>query len=304
MRALCDRFIVAYGSSGTQTAANLSDAQDFCDAWYDKEYSGQYGFGAVITPVDEDDLTRADIAGADLVIFGTEESSRYIGRMCGDVSLPFNLPVQILNDRIVLGGETYPIPTYGLWMTYPNPLAPDRLVVVGRKVYKFGLETGEILKTQESWPWDWPDYVVFNMGGGYAASGYFDRDWKLPDADAPQTDVSFVAPATEGTSFSDATSSITVTVDVKDELGAVVTGLDQSDFALRVDGEALAVLSWDGEVAGGRYECSLDISALVQITSMDLDPDQTTYDLTVEVVRPGAASPVVGIGRTRFMISP
>jgi hypothetical protein len=141
------------------------------------------------------------------------------------------------------------------------------------------------------------------MGGGYAASGYFDRDWSLVDAAAPQTVVSFAAPATEGTVFVEGTGSITVTVDVKDELAAVVTGLDQSTFALRVDGEALSATPFS-EVAAGRYQCSLDISELVQITSVDLDPTLTTYDLTVEVVRPGATSPVVGIGRTRIMISP
>jgi len=302
MRALCDRFIVAYGSSGnaTQTNANFYDAEDFCDAWSDVPE----GFNAVIAPVDEDDLTRADIAGANLVIFGTEESSRYIGRMCGDVSLPFNLPVQILNDQITLGGQTYAIPTYGLWMTYPNPLAPDRLVVVGRGVYDADAEPRKVLETQETWPWAWPDYIVFGGNGQFAAAGHFDRDWSLPDSATPQTVVSFAAPATEGTSYADATSSITVTVDVTDELAAVVMGLDEDDFALRVDGEALAVLSWDGEIAAGRYRCALDISDLVQITSEDWDPTLTTYDLTVEVVRPGAGSPVVGIGRTRIMIAP
>jgi hypothetical protein len=323
MRAMCDRFIVAYGSSGTapQTAQNLANAEELCKAWTDDwtlpiDTPGPYGFNAVILPVDEATLQPADIASANLVIFGSEESSAYVDQMINGGGLPFNLPVGITETQIDIDSQVFAVPDHGIWMAYPNPLAPSKLVVVGHNVVGMGTDFkwGEVLWTREAYPWMWPDYIVLDtvaamrtdrQGEDYTADQYvlagsFDRDWALPGASPAETRVAVVAPA-EGASFAEGTSSITVTVDVTDETPAIMTGLGEAAFALRVDGEALAA-TWVGEIAAGRYEFTLDVSALVHVASADPDPAVTTYDLTIEVARPGASAPVVGIGRTRFMI--
>ncbi len=324
-RAFTDAFIVAYGSLlgplGTpETDQNKADAEEFCRAWTDDwigaiDTPGAYGFNAVITPVDEVALGSVDLNATNLVIFGSEESSSYVDQMING-ALPFNLPVSIVQTQITVDGQSFTVPNHGLWMAYPNPLAPARLVVVGFNVVGDGGDGhyGEIFWTQQAYSWMWPDYVVFDTAAAmrpeadgqsytadqYVLAGTFDRDWALAPPAAPETRVAVVAPA-EGASVAQGTPGLTVTVTVEDELSVRVMGLAESAFDVRVDGEALPV-TFHGDVGIGRYEWTLDVSSLIFAPSVDLDQTDTTYDITVEVVRPGASAPVVGIGRTRFVV--
>jgi pimeloyl-ACP methyl ester carboxylesterase len=301
-RALSERFVVAYGSANpAYTSKNQSEAQELCNNWADIWNSGQYGFHATIASVDEAALTRSDLTSAHLVIFGSEESSSLIQRMRYDPGLPFNLPADVLEDAVGLGPHSYVGSQYGIWMAYPNPLAPGRLVVVGHNVVgsTAGL-TGAIFWTQEAYPWQWPEYVVFDTSRAirndvngqkypadqYLAAGDFGQDWGAPVAGAAETRVAVSAPA----SVPAGTASVTVTVTVEDELGAPVVALPGEAFDARLDGEARAAAFSEG--TPGTYSPSI-------LTS---DLPAAGYDLTVEVVRPGAAGPVVGRGRARFTV--
>lgn len=317
-RALSERFIVAWGSADpARTAVNEMNATELCKEWADDwtlplDLPGNYGFNAVITPVDEATLTAADLHAANLVVFGTAESSLLIARMCEDATLPFNVPVQILEDAITVNGETFPVPDHGIWMVYPNPLAPGRLAVIGHNVVGSGADGnwGEILWTQEGWPWMWPDYVVFDtsvpltrldrQGEKYAAdqfvlAGDFDRDWRLRGDAEPRTDV---AVSTNLSSYAEGATA-TVTVDVTNELGAYVAGLPAAAFAFRVDGEARSAT-----YTGGSYSFTLSLAGLAHKDSTDPDPGVTSFDLTVEVVRPNPSTgkPLAGLGRARFTV--
>jgi len=308
-RAVSDRFLVAWGSSDSRyEEKNRAEAEEFCKYWEDVWNSGRFGFNASISPVDEDALSAAMLASANLVIFGSEESSDLLARMCGDRTLPFNLPVRLAEDAITFADEPPLSGTqYGIWMVYPNPLAPTRLVVVGHNVIGEtpGLQ-GAIFWTQEGWSWMWPDYVIIDTssstrsevdGGYYVADQYvlagsFDRDWLPPLAGSPRTEVAVsVAPASYAKASGPALLSVTVTDGV-----TPVAGLPEGSFDFRLDGESRAA-TLVGE-SGGVYSWQLPIADL-EIGTLS----SVGFDVTVEVARPVGGRPVVGRGRARFTIT-
>jgi hypothetical protein len=332
---LAERFVVAYGSSGDAAAtdANRLDAEELCRAWADDwsgaiDTIGSGGFNALITPVDEAALTRHDVASSNLVIFGSEESSSYVARVCLDPTLPFNVPARVLEDQVVVDGHTYPVPPHGIWMAYPNPLAPERLIIVGKNAvgdgepfFKIEGDYGEVFWTREAWPWGWPDWIVFDntapmraeLDGQpyspdqYVAAGMFDRDWDLVGSSAARTVVEVTTDAQSypaGALPGDAVA--TATVVVTDELGSLLDeDLTAANFALRIDGEkrtGAAAPLFVGETSPGSYEWSVPVGDLPQFGSVDTDPAGTTYDLTVEVVRPHPSdgAPLAGLGRAQF----
>jgi len=131
----------------------------------------------------------------------------------------------------------------------------------------------------------------------YLIAGDFDRDWLLRGDSEPRTDVEVLL---DGAAVKDYTEGATATVSVAvtDELGAVVSGLLPGAFEFRVDGELRAASH-----TGGSYTFTLPLAGFLQHTSVDTDPGLTSYDLTVEVVRPDVGGrPVAGLGRARFRI--
>ncbi len=325
-QALSEPFIVAYGSlNPALTAKAQNDAMQFARAWADDfdgglDTIGSGGYYALITPVDEALVTRADMAAANLFIFGSRESSARIAQMFEDTTLPWNLPpeIEVIDDRVTFGAQVFDgagdDQRYGIWMVYPNPLAPGKLVVIGHNLVGSGVDSnwGELLWTQDSWAWKWPDYIVFDSAKTftvfdrqgdkyvpeqYLIAGDFDRDWRLRSGTDPRTDV---AVSTDSASYTAGAGAIaTVTVDVTDELSVAVTGLPGGAFEFRVDGELRAAT-----LTGGSYTFTLPLTGLLQYTSVDTDPAVTSYDLTVEAVRPhpSTGKPLAGLGRGRFTI--
>ncbi|MHC4248786.1 MAG: prolyl oligopeptidase family serine peptidase [Planctomycetota bacterium] len=329
LRAMAERFVVAYGSSkgglAPETVANREEADKLCAFWAnawdddlrppDGDGLGRYGFGATIAPVDEKDLTRAEIAAANLVIFGSKESSLRIAQVFEDATLPWNLPseIEVLEDRITWNGQVWTGQQYGVWMVYPNPLAPGRLVVVGHNLVG---ATDNTFWTQESWPWKWPDYMVIDTSlamrddsvydsdntphapDQYLVAGDFDRDWRLRAASEPRTDVAVTMNGVAVADYAEGATA-TVAVDVTDELGASVAGLPAVAFEFRVDGELRAAT-----YTSGSYTFTLPLAGLNYLTSYPAGENVTSYDLTVEVVRPhpSTGKPLAGLGRARFTV--
>jgi hypothetical protein len=325
-QALSEPFIVAYGSSNPAlTAKAQNDAMQFARAWADDfsgglDSIGSGGYYGLITPVDEALVTRADMAAANLFIFGSRESSARIAQMFEDATLPWNLPseIEVIDDRITFGGQVFDGAAddqrYGIWMVYPNPLAPGKLVVIGHNLVGSGVDSnwGEILWTQDSWAWKWPDYIVFDSAAPftifdrqgdkyvpeqYLIAGDFDRDWRLRSGTDPRTDVAVSTDSASYTAGAGATA--TVTVDVTNELSVAITGLPGGAFEFRVDGELRAAT-----LTGGSYTFTLPLTDLLQYASVDTDQPVTSYALTVEVVRPhpSTGKPLAGLGRGRFAI--
>jgi dienelactone hydrolase len=119
------------------------------------------------------EVTDRDIADFNLVLFGTPWSNPLIAKV-----LP-GLPVRWSKERIELAGKTYPAQDRHVVMIYPNPLNPNRYVVLNSGNTFHGPEG----YTQSSW-FLYPrlgDYAVVHDDSGEAdIFGYFDRNWKLP----------------------------------------------------------------------------------------------------------------------------
>ncbi len=165
-------FIVVQGTSGSQEQ-NAELARQV-GVWTE-EWDG-FGDGKPRVRTDEE-LTDEDLEQFNLVLFGTPETNSVIARMAE------RLPITIGDHSYALQGKTYQGDNLGLVLCYPNPLAPDRYVLIyagnlyGRKCsvnHKHDML---------------PDFLIFDSTrfttGDTEANvcgGWFDVDW-LPKDD-------------------------------------------------------------------------------------------------------------------------
>ncbi|HEY8506076.1 MAG TPA: hypothetical protein VIL46_15930, partial [Gemmataceae bacterium] len=85
-------------------------------------------------PVKQDDeVTDADIAGANLVLFGDPASNALIAQVVA------RLPIRWTKDELVVNGKRYDPATHFPVLIYPNPLNPVRYVVINSG-HTFGAE--------------------------------------------------------------------------------------------------------------------------------------------------------------------
>ncbi len=80
-------------------------------------------YGDVRTKSDAD-ITDADIANNNLVLFGDPGSNQLLARILS------RLPLTWTKDSITLAGKTYPAANHVPVMIYPNPLNPKRYIVL------------------------------------------------------------------------------------------------------------------------------------------------------------------------------
>lgn len=114
------------------------------------------------------DVTPADVADKHLVLFGTPRENALVAKVAD------RLPVKFLADGVEVRGKAYRGPGVGLTMVYPNPLNPERYVLLLPSDYAGGS------------PLDLPDYVVGKRVEGKGrvsqqvlAKGWFDARWRL-----------------------------------------------------------------------------------------------------------------------------
>jgi hypothetical protein len=119
-------------------------------------------------------LSPGQIARSNLFLFGTPKTHAVLARI-GD-----KFPIKFTAAGYEILGRPYKATdTTGLMFIYPNPLAPDRYVVVcsgahyGKRLptnHKYDLLPDFILYSSE------PDYDDSNA---YYCAGFFDNAWKL-----------------------------------------------------------------------------------------------------------------------------
>jgi predicted esterase len=121
-----------------------------------------------------------------VVLYATSGSNKLLERMKG------KLPVTIAPDAVVLGGKRFEQKGVGVKLIYPNPIAPERYVIVQ------GAPTPAAVAAGHNLPDFLPDYVVYDAAStktrprllfpkraGPPAQGFFGPDWKLPPAARP-----------------------------------------------------------------------------------------------------------------------
>ena len=121
------------------------------------------------------EITDADLASANLVLWGDPQSNRLLSRIVG------RLPVRWDAKEIRLGEKTFPAGNHSPILIFSNPLNPKRYVVVnsGFTFRGFGSNAAQTPKL--------PDYAIVNLDtppsekgpGEVVAAGFFDETWRF-----------------------------------------------------------------------------------------------------------------------------
>ncbi|MBI3210726.1 MAG: prolyl oligopeptidase family serine peptidase [Candidatus Solibacter usitatus] len=118
---------------------------------------------------DDNDVTDKDIASHHLVLFGEPSSNKVMARV-----LP-KLPFRWENGKVEIAGKTFQAASLLLVAIYPNPLNPEKYVVLNSG-HTFGEAdfkgTNALLFPRLG------DWAVLDSQGKTLAAGFFDERWK------------------------------------------------------------------------------------------------------------------------------
>jgi acetyl esterase/lipase len=125
----------------------------------------------------DDEITDADIAGNNLVLWGDPSSNRVLARIAD------RLPIRWDTQGIHAQARSYSPDNHVLLMIYPNPLNPKRYVVLNSG---FTFREYDYLNNARQVP-RLPDYAVIDVNvpvssrspGGIADAGFFGERWQL-----------------------------------------------------------------------------------------------------------------------------
>jgi len=111
-----DRFLFVYGTAGTA-------AENALLAKLGKKLA-DWGLGATFNVKADRDVTDADLHEAHLIVIGTPSSNSLLGKLAKDVPLVWSSTGLQLGKVSVAGAGA------GACLIYPNPLAPERYLVI------------------------------------------------------------------------------------------------------------------------------------------------------------------------------
>ena len=122
------------------------------------------------------DISDADIAASNLVLWGDPQSNAVLARIIA------KLPIQWTKDKLIANGKTYDATSHAPVLVYPNPLNPKRYIVINSsftyREYDYLNNARQVAKL--------PDWAVIDLNqpknarapGGIPAAGFFDEAWQ------------------------------------------------------------------------------------------------------------------------------
>jgi hypothetical protein len=136
---------------------------------------------------DDAAVTEADIANHNLVLWGDPSSNKLLGRIHGE-GVKANrrpmLPLVWTADELRLGGMKVSSSDHAPVMVFPNPLNPQRYIVLNSGfTFRQGSTTSNSLQTPKL-----PDWAVIDLReppsakwpGLVVDAGFFDESWQIP----------------------------------------------------------------------------------------------------------------------------
>ena len=116
-------------------------------------------------------VSASDIANYNLVLFGDPGSNSLIAKVIG------RLPIQWTKSEIAVGSQKFPASDHALVLIYPNPLNPQKYVVLntGHTFSANRITSG----TESVFFPRLGDYAVLATGGITKTAGFFDESWRL-----------------------------------------------------------------------------------------------------------------------------
>jgi hypothetical protein len=129
---------------------------------------------------DDTDVSDADIAGSNLVLWGDPGSNKVLAKIAD------KLPIRWDAQGVHVGGKTYDAAHHVPVLIYPNPLNPKRYVVLNSG---FTFREYDYLNNARQVP-KLPDYAVVDVDvpvssrspGGIVNADFFDDKWQLKGA--------------------------------------------------------------------------------------------------------------------------
>ena len=119
---------------------------------------------------DDSQVTDADIAAHNLILFGDPQSNRLLARLAD------KLPVQWNTQEVKIGGQTFSTSTHAPVFIFPNPLNPSRYVVVNSG---FTFAAAGAGSNSQQTP-KLPDYAVLALAdNSVALADFFDERWRV-----------------------------------------------------------------------------------------------------------------------------
>ena len=117
------------------------------------------------------ELSSTDIANYNLVLFGDPGSNSVIAKVVG------RLPIQWTRREITVGSQKVPADGHVVVMIYPNPLNPQRYVVLntGHTFTANRITAG----TESMFFPRLGDYALLTAAGDVKVAGLFDEQWKV-----------------------------------------------------------------------------------------------------------------------------
>jgi hypothetical protein len=122
------------------------------------------------------EITDADIASHNLILWGDPSSNTVLARMIAQ------LPVQWDATSLTFRGQTYPAANHAPILVFPNPLNPKRYVVLNSGIdFRADGYGNNALQTPKL-----PDWAIVDLRtppgprwpGRIISAGFFDEDWK------------------------------------------------------------------------------------------------------------------------------
>lgn len=155
---------------GTGTAWNPA-----IGAWAEaalRRFAGEWHryFRGELPVKDDTAVTEEDLRSSNLILFGDPGSNSWIAKV-----LP-KLPLTWTREELRVGASTYPVADHAPALIQPNPLAPDRYVVLnsGHSFHEKELSTLNYLLFPRLGDW-----AVFRKDADEpVAGGFFDEAWK------------------------------------------------------------------------------------------------------------------------------
>jgi hypothetical protein len=123
------------------------------------------------------EITEADIASSNLILWGDPGSNQVLARIAD------RLPIKWTAQGVAAGGNRYPAESHVPILIYPNPLNPNRYVVLNSG---FTFREYDYLNNARQTP-KLPDYAVVDIStpadgrypGKIVLAGFFNEDWGL-----------------------------------------------------------------------------------------------------------------------------
>jgi dienelactone hydrolase len=128
---------------------------------------------------DDTAVTTNDLAAHHLVLWGDPSGNQLLRRIAD------RLPVRWTQEGVVVGRESFPGATHVPALIFPNPLNPEKYVVLNSG---FTFREYDYLNNARQTP-KLPDWAVFDITapvtsrapGRVAAAGFFGEKWELPE---------------------------------------------------------------------------------------------------------------------------